>query len=182
MMLPFPIRRRFATELFPQGALAFPDTFGNLNVQDDEQVAAACSSSRDAFPTQSEALVVARAGGDLQVRLSVKQRYRDGGSQHGIPGRDIQVGIQVVLLNPVTGMFRKPEPQKQVPGLSIARASFTLAAQAQELSFVNAGGDFYLIGFRALDLPPSATFGTDPFVDLAGAAALVAGNKPPKRY
>src|ERR1017187_9939431 len=180
MMLPFPIRGRFATELFPQGALAFPDAFGNLDVQDDEQVAPSSASLRDAFPTQSEALVVSRAGGDLQIRLPVKQRHRDGGPQHGIPGRNIQVGIQVVLLNPVTGMFRKAETQKQVPGLSIARASFTLAAQAQELSFVNAGGNFHLIGFRALDLLPSATFGTDPFVDLAGPAALVAGNKPTK--
>src|ERR1017187_4863760 len=107
MMLPFPIRSRFATELFPQGALVFPDAFGDLDVQDDEQVAPYAAPLRDAFSTQAEALAVSRADGDPQVARPAKQRQRDGGSEHGIPGRNIQVGIQVVLLDPVTGMFRK---------------------------------------------------------------------------
>ena len=71
-MLPFPIRGRFATELFPQGAFVFADALRNLDVQDNEQIAASSASLRDAFPSQSEALVVSRAAGDLQIRLTIE--------------------------------------------------------------------------------------------------------------
>ncbi len=165
--------------MFPQRTLAVTHVFGNLDVQDDVQVAASTAALGETLSPETEPLPVSRAGWDLQVRPAVQQRHRDGRSQHSVPRSDLQIVIQIALFISKKGLLRETDPQKQIARLPITHATLTLAAQPQELPLVHTGGDFHLVGFRAHDLASTAALRTNLLIDSARPTALVAENRSP---
>src|SRR5687767_1896170 len=78
-------------------------------------------------------------------------------------------------------MFRETHPQKKIACTSPALARFTLAADAQKLSFPDASRDFDLVNLGFGYLAGAATSGAHFAVALPCTATLIADHRAPQR-